>query len=289
MNEVNASARLFNRELKLRVISALLLAAFVLLITWIGGYTFVLLCSVVAFAIFYEYSGICSKETPGIIRSAGYAGVALTVIAYSASSPVHSYWIAAAAFGTLAFWELLVARSLWVCFGLAYSVLPFFAMCELRESDFLGFVLILVLFGSVWGADILAYFFGKMIGGPKLAPKISPKKTWSGFVGALIGGAGLASAVIWFTDYRITGFFLLIVLALVVVSQIGDLIESSLKRRFDIKDSGKIIPGHGGILDRIDGLIMASILLWLVLLFLRMENGSGSTLGTIFQSAILAP
>src|SRR5690606_13899764 len=116
----------------------------------------------------------------------------------------------------------------------------------------------------VWVTDILAYFVGKAVGGPKLAPSISPGKTWSGAIGGAAGGT-LAGLIVAQFVPTTAGMAVICVaaLALSVVSQAGDLFESSLKRRFSVKDSGRIIPGHGGVMDRVDGLVAAAFALYL--------------------------
>ncbi len=289
MNEADVPARLFNQELKLRVISALVLAAIVLLITWIGGYTFNLLWAVIALVVFYEFLRICGDAIPISIRFAGYIAIGLVLLTFLVGQQYNAYWIAGGAFFAFLVWELLINRSIWTCIGFAYATLPFLAMSELRGSDEAGLLLILVLFGCVWGADILAYFFGRTLGGPKLAPRISPKKTWSGFVGSLVGGVGLSVLVLFFFGVPVTSVFVGIVLVLTIVSQIGDLIESFIKRRFEVKDSSKLIPGHGGVLDRIDGLIPAGIVLWTILIGSSNETGYQFSYGIIFRQAFLAP
>jgi phosphatidate cytidylyltransferase len=124
----------------------------------------------------------------------------------------------------------------------------------LRLSDAFGLLAIVWLFALVWGTDIMAYFGGRLIGGPKLWPRISAGKTWSGTLSGVFGGAliGLAAAVIAVEHAPLVTLFLLGLL-LAVVSQAGDLAESALKRRFGVKDSGALIPGHGGVMDRLDG------------------------------------
>jgi phosphatidate cytidylyltransferase len=122
----------------------------------------------------------------------------------------------------------------------------------------------------VWAADICAYFAGRLIGGPKLAPSISPKKTWAGLWGAVAGGAlgGLALGY-WGGS---VAFLILVVLGgfLAIIEQLGDLFESALKRHYGLKDSGRLIPGHGGLLDRVDGLVAATLCLAAILAVARL-------------------
>ncbi len=141
--------------------------------------------------------------------------------------------------------------------GVLYIGIALFSIALLRAHDENG-LLVFWMFVSVWAMDIGGYFAGKSIGGPKLAPKISPKKTWAGLFGGMLLAA-IVSFVIsivfaWGHLYTLTlaGFLL------AFIAQIGDLYESAVKRRFDIKDSGALIPGHGGILDRVDGLVLAA-------------------------------
>ncbi|MGI9351100.1 MAG: phosphatidate cytidylyltransferase [Rhizobiaceae bacterium] len=289
MSQSTEGHRIFNQELKLRAVSAIVLAAAVLWMTWIGGQTFTLLWAVIAIAVFFEYSRICREALPFQTVIAGYAAILLVIGAWMTGQHLIAFWMAAVTCAVLLCWEIVVRRSFWASIGIVYALLPLFAMSELRGESHTGLFIIIMLFGCVWGADILAYFFGKSIGGPKLAPRISPKKTWSGFIGSLIGALGLTYLVCWFFGFGATFSFAVVILLLAVVSQIGDLIESVLKRKFHVKDSGALIPGHGGILDRIDGLIMAGVVLWIVLLVMRYSDGNDIALGDLFVNAFLMP
>ncbi len=163
-------------------------------------------------------------------------------------------------------------RWLWLIPGGIYIVLSCLSLALVRGDDPTGRNLVFFVMAVVWIADSGAYVCGSLIGGPKLAPRISPKKTWAGFIGALVS-SGITGSLFFavFPDYPITKLCLGAV-AVGGVAQIGDLAESLAKRRFDVKDSGSLIPGHGGILDRIDGLMAASLLVGLV---------SGDTVGGI--------
>ena len=126
----------------------------------------------------------------------------------------------------------------------------------IREQ--LGMTAALWVFGMVWATDIGAYAAGRTIGGPKLAPRISPKKTWAGLIGGMISAAAFGAGVAVAYGAARPGFAALLAAVLAVVSQAGDFFESGVKRYFDKKDSGHLIPGHGGLLDRVDGLIVAA-------------------------------
>jgi len=153
----------------------------------------------------------------------------------------------------------VAGRLYWPIIGVLYVGICCASLIILRADPTEGLGLVLAFFSLVWATDIGAYLIGRTLGGPKLAPAISPNKTWSGALGGLICGVviGFAVARIMELPYDTTTLF--IVGAIIsVMSQIGDLIESWWKRYFGVKDSGSIIPGHGGILDRIDGVLLAS-------------------------------
>ena len=156
-----------------------------------------------------------------------------------------------------------MARTFAPGIGLAYAGIPALAIAKLRGADGEGLAAVLFLFAAVWATDILAYFTGRAIGGPKLAPSISPGKTWSGAIGGAVSGViaawGVAAAFGRGGDWRLP----LVALAVSVISQMGDLYESSVKRRAGVKDSSHLIPGHGGVLDRVDGLVAGAVLLYL--------------------------
>jgi phosphatidate cytidylyltransferase len=151
-------------------------------------------------------------------------------------------------------------KLVWLITGVTYLIICGLCLIWLRQSDDTGLIVVCWLFALVWGTDSGAYLAGSTIGGPKLAPRISPKKTWAGLIGGIVTAAGIG-----YLAYRYFGAsdsavrIVMISIALAVVSQIGDLIESHAKRHFGVKDSGSIIPGHGGVLDRIDGLAAAAI------------------------------
>ena len=149
--------------------------------------------------------------------------------------------------------------SQWTFVGVPYIGFAAMAFVVLRSDSVSGIAAIIWLFAVVWSADILAYFAGRIIGGPKLAPRVSPKKTWAGLAGAIAGGVAAGAIAGWALGYDNLLILAAIGGALAIVEQAGDLFESALKRHFEVKDSGRLIPGHGGVLDRVDGLVAASI------------------------------
>jgi phosphatidate cytidylyltransferase len=151
------------------------------------------------------------------------------------------------------------ARIGWPVFGVLYIAISCWCLVWLRANPDHGRGLAILLFAVVWSTDIGAYLVGRTLGGPKLAPRISPNKTWSGAIGGLICAAIAAYVAALWGGLAYAGATVLAIGAVLsVFSQIGDLGESWWKRRFAVKDSGNLIPGHGGILDRIDGVLLAS-------------------------------
>ena len=153
----------------------------------------------------------------------------------------------------------------WAVIALLHVGLAALATIYLRLTPELGRDLVFILFGAVWLSDIGGYVAGRLIGGPKLAPGISPNKTLAGSGGALVF-AGVGALVYGAMTESQSSMVLVLALVLSVATQAGDLFESWVKRRFDVKDSGTLIPGHGGILDRVDGLLFAAPVLALIVL-----------------------
>ena len=280
---------LLSTELKLRIVSAIVLAVLVLAITWIGGQTFTLLWAVIAFLILREFNRICLKSTSFANRIASFIALILIVTSWLIGDRQTAIVLFCGGFIVLAVWEMVVRRSMWSVLGLAYAALPFFAMSDLRSDNHDGLVVILLLYFCVWGADVFAYFAGRTIGGPKLAPSISPNKTWAGFIGSLVGALLLSYLVDLAAGFDPILVFFVIMLMAAIVSQLGDLMESSIKRKFEVKDSGTLIPGHGGVLDRVDGLVVAAVFIWLVTLYISTQSGQGNDLPTVFVNAFLKP
>ena len=171
-------------------------------------------------------------------------------------------------------WARLVGRrAIWLLFGLFYLVVPVWFLVLLRADTEVGRALVFWLLAVVWASDTGAYVVGSLVGGPKLAPAISPNKTWSGLAGALASGGmvGWVGGVLWMPEATIPLIGLGILLGF--VGQMGDLLESWIKRSFGVKDTSKMIPGHGGILDRVDALMAVSFVMGLMAI-----AGGGSAL-----------
>ncbi|WP_425647428.1 phosphatidate cytidylyltransferase [Agrobacterium leguminum] len=254
-----------SRELRLRIVSAIVMAAVILAATWYGGILFRIVAGLLAILIYYEWSTITRlSETNSTGNAWGWFAVAViagnTIFGKSSLDlPLLSGFTL-----TAALFPILRGRNWWLVGGIFYAGLSGISLAAIRGDELTGFVSILFIFAVVWSTDILAYFVGRAIGGPKLAPSISPGKTWSGAIGgavaAVIGGGAVSMAY----HGRISVLVLGLALILSVFSQIGDLFESFVKRRFQVKDSSHLIPGHGGFMDRVDGLVFACFTVFLI-------------------------
>ena len=171
--------------------------------------------------------------------------------------------IAALVLGAVAVgWLAGPGEGIWAAAGALYAGALVASVVLLRVSPSFGLASILWLFAVVWGTDIAAYFAGRLIGGPRLWPSVSPGKTWSGAIVGALAGAVLGLMLAAWTN-RLAALFWL-GLATAIVSELGDLFESALKRRFGVKDSSGLIPGHGGLMDRLDAFVAASVFAALV-------------------------
>lgn len=254
-----------SRELRLRIVSAIVMAAVILAATWYGGILFRIVAGLLAILIYYEWSTITRlSETNSTGNAWGWFAVAViagnTIFGESSLDlPLLSGFTL-----TAALFPILRGKNWWLVGGIFYAGLSGISLAAIRGDELAGFVSILFIFAVVWSTDILAYFVGRAIGGPKLAPSISPGKTWSGAIGgavaAVIGGGAVSMAY----HGRISVLVLGLALILSVFSQIGDLFESFVKRRFQVKDSSHLIPGHGGFMDRVDGLVFACFTVFLI-------------------------
>lgn len=253
-------------NLRQRVVSALVLVVLALAATWAGGLAFRLFSAAIAGAIFYEWSAMTRRPQDAMHHAALAVLLGLFLVAMVLDQP--AVWL----LGGLAVAVVLAGAHAavaghgpWPVAGLAYAGLSGLALALLRGGDAAGLAAIVLLFAIVWATDILAFFVGRAVGGPKLAPSISPGKTWSGAAGGTVAGIAAGIAAGWAGGF-VPGLAVLAVLALAlsVVAQAGDLFESAIKRRFSVKDSGSLIPGHGGVMDRVDGLVAAAVVLWLL-------------------------
>ncbi len=280
MPEINSQTNGKYAELPVRILSAVVLAAFALFCTWMGDETFALLAIALSLVVFYEFRQMTRSQLPFLVSLFALVFLILLFGSYFVGRQSSGIAIIVLAALVLMAWEWVRQKSTWGGILLLYAGLPFSALVDLR-AGYTGLFTVLFVFACVWGADTLAYFFGKTFGGPKLAPSISPNKTWSGFIGGLVGAVLISAILTWAMYYPITGLSVGLAIVLSLFSQGGDLFESWVKRRFGLKDSGKIIPGHGGLLDRVDGLIFAIVALWLIVLAFTTQTYRNGTMSDI--------
>jgi phosphatidate cytidylyltransferase len=251
------------RELLARLASGVVLAPVAIAAAYVGGWPFGLFWGIAAIGTWWEWVALCAGSTGRTVFPAGAVAIAaatLLVTAGFAGISLACLVAGAAVVGILAPND----RRPWVAGGVLYAGAVVVAPMLLRHDPQYGFAAIMVLFAVVWATDILAYFTGRMIGGPKLAPRLSPKKTWSGAAAGALGAVAAVTLVAAFVDLRPWSTLASIGFVLSVTSQAGDLFESAFKRWYGAKDAGRLIPGHGGLMDRLDGFIAAAVLAALV-------------------------
>lgn len=257
-----------SRELKLRIASAAVIGPIALAVTGIGGPAFTALCVVCGAIMASEWATIVVGRSWGAARLALIALVAGAVVVGLGPALAGGIWVKAGLVAAPLLAAAIVAgiearragraeTTLLAIAGPFYAALPSLALGGIRAAPD-GLWLVLFLFAVVWSTDVAAFFTGRAIGGPKLWPAVSPKKTWSGAIGGLAAAALAGVVVAHFAGAPRLAPVFAVGMVLSIASQAGDLFESSLKRRFGVKDSGWIIPGHGGLLDRVDGLVAAA-------------------------------
>ncbi len=268
--------------LKTRIISGIVLAVLMATITILGGKVFFFTMALLSLGGMYELYR-CAKIEKTTLAILGYvSAIVFWGINFFLSEEYNFLFLILAInilfmlyviqYGTYKLYEVV-----FVYFGLAYLVGMFYFLQKIRmTADGIGLVLLLVI--GTWGCDTCAYFSGRMFGKRKLVPVLSPKKTVEGAIGGVIGSVLLGTMVAFvFPDLIVTNiqsciFCIIACFAISIVSQFGDLTASAIKRYFEVKDYGKLIPGHGGILDRFDSLIFSAPVMYLIVLVFTYER-----------------
>jgi phosphatidate cytidylyltransferase len=248
-------------DLAIRSVVGIGMVAVAITALWLGGIIFWVLCAVLGLLMMAEWADLDGASADQKRLAQFALSVPLAIMAPIAAGP---NFLALGLIAAAAFFIVIALRRPTLAIGALYVGLPVLALLLIRKQEE-GIVFTLWALALVWMCDIGAYFSGRAIGGPKLAPTFSPNKTWAG----LGGGVVLASAfgALMHVQYGLPWRLTLATPVLAVVAQGGDLFESWLKRRAGVKDSGNILPGHGGILDRLDGLVpVAPIAALLVIL-----------------------
>ncbi len=258
-------------NLVLRVASAAVLGPLVLVLAYIGGWPFFLLCAAAAAGILWEWTKLVADSADARILIPGFAALLFALVLTGVDEPGAAAAMifigAALAAGVMAAWpRRFPARNplVWGACGIVYAGIAFLGPALIRRDAAWGFVGVAFVAVTVWATDIFAYAVGRTCGGPLLWPAISPKKTWAGAVGGAVGGVAAGTSVAYASGVDKLVAVGVVALLLSVLTQAGDLFESAVKRRFGAKDAGSLIPGHGGLMDRLDGFLVAALVALLI-------------------------
>ncbi|OKO73448.1 phosphatidate cytidylyltransferase [Bradyrhizobium sp. NAS96.2] len=251
-----AAADQGSRNLAMRVVAALMLAPVAIALAYLGGVAWSLLVTLAAVGLFVEWLAVTGfgRELRVVVPGA----LALLLIGLCLMAGRIDAAVDVLVVGVVAVALTSGERRGWAIAGLLYAAAAEIASVVLRLDPVKGFAALMFVLLVVWVTDIGGYFAGRSIGGPKLWVRVSPKKTWAGAIGGFVASLLVAAGFAAF-EIGTTGPLLMLGAVLSVVSQLGDLFESAVKRRFGVKDSSHIIPGHGGLLDRLDGFVAAVI------------------------------
>ena len=270
----DAGRPLSANNLALRVLSAVVLAPLALFAAYLGGWPFALFWGAAALAVLWEWITLVAGPAYRLMFSSCGAAIVIAGFVAWLGRPVAALLMV----GLGAFAAAVFAppeRRLWVSIGVGYGGAMLLAPMFLRADSIYGFVVIVLLFAIVWTTDIVGYFAGRAFGGPKLLPSVSPKKTWSGAIAGAAGAVIAALLVVGLVGSFNSLAIIIIALVLSVLAQFGDLFESWVKRQFGAKDSSHLIPGHGGVMDRLDGFWAAAFAACLIGLLRGGFDGPG--------------
>jgi phosphatidate cytidylyltransferase len=244
-------------NLLLRIIAALVMAPLAIAIAYVGGWLWTGLVTVASIGLYIEWLTIIDARKPRLVL----VGVLiLLAVGWVDVGHINGIYLSAlVVLGVFAVGLLSSDRRLWTAVGMGYALAASIGSSAVRLDPLWGIAALMLVLLVVWATDIGGYFAGRLIGGPKLWPQVSPKKTWAGAIGGFAASFGVAAGFAAFGLGKILPM-LLLGAVLSIASQLGDLFESAVKRRFGVKDSSHIIPGHGGLLDRLDGFVAAIVL-----------------------------
>ncbi|MGH6709907.1 MAG: phosphatidate cytidylyltransferase [Bradyrhizobium sp.] len=249
-----AAAETDSRNLSTRIIAAAVLIPLAIAIAYAGGWLWTSLVTLAAIGLYVEWLMVIGQVADRRVVVSGVVALALAGLCLAIGRIDAA--LALLGVGLVAVALITPAQRNWSALGFLYAAVAELASVLLRIDPVKGFAALVFVLVIVWVTDSGGYFAGRGIGGPKLWPRVSPKKTWAGAVGGFVASLAVAGAFA-VLDLGKAGPLLMISGVLSVVSQLGDLFESAVKRRFGVKDSSQIIPGHGGLLDRLDGFVAA--------------------------------
>ena len=246
-----------SRNLLMRIVVAAVLIPLAVAIAYAGGWLWAALVTLAAIGLFVEWLAIVGLSGAMRVTVPGVAALAVAGLCF-AIGRLDAAALIVLAVGFVAVVSIAPERRNWAAAGFLYAAAAEIASVLVRLDPVKGFAALMFVLLIVWVTDSGGYFAGRGIGGPKLWPRVSPKKTWAGAVGGLVASLAVAAG---FAALDLGKTLPLLVLSAVLstVSQLGDLFESAVKRRFGVKDSSQIIPGHGGLMDRLDGFVAAVV------------------------------
>lgn len=252
------------RDIAIRVASAVVLAPAAMAAIWAGGLWFLAIMIAACALLAAEWASMSAAKTWRVMAGAvGFGLVAAVVAAYAQQLSLALVMLVFGAVAAGLFARSRGQEALDAAYGVLYLGWPAVLLIWLRDGATReGFYWTLFVFGVAWASDIMAYLVGSTVGGRKLWPRFSPNKTWSGFIGGLLAGtvAGGILAGVFHMGALTPVWGAVLGLAGSLATMAGDLWESALKRRFGVKDAGNLIPGHGGLLDRVDGMMFAVVI-----------------------------
>jgi phosphatidate cytidylyltransferase len=252
-----AAAEQGSRNLLLRVAAASVLAPLAIAIAYAGGWLWSALVTLASIGLYIEWLKIVGLGSEMRVAAPGLAALTIAGVLLASARPEAALIVLGIGLAAVAL--LAQERRHWAAAGFGYAAAAEIASVLVRLDQIYGFIALTLILLVVWMTDIGGYFAGRGIGGPKLWPRISPKKTWAGAVGGFAASVAIAYGFAVFGLGKMVPM-LALGAVLSIASQLGDLFESAVKRRFGVKDSSQIIPGHGGLLDRLDGYVAAVVL-----------------------------
>jgi phosphatidate cytidylyltransferase len=252
-------------NLLLRIVASLVMAPLAIAVAYLGGWLWTGLVTIAAIGLYIEWLAVIGARKPRLVL----LGVLILLgVGWVDAGHINSAYVSVlVGLGIFAVAIVASDRRIWTAIGIGYALAASIGSSAVRLDPVWGFAALMLVLLVVWATDIGGYFAGRLIGGPKLWPLVSPKKTWAGAIGGFAASLGVAAMFAAF-DLGKTVPMLFLAAVLSIASQLGDLFESAVKRKFGVKDSSHIIPGHGGLMDRLDGFV-AAIVLAAVFGFLR--------------------
>ncbi|WP_027550683.1 phosphatidate cytidylyltransferase [Bradyrhizobium sp. Cp5.3] len=261
-------------NLVMRVAAAIVLAPLAIALAYAGGWLWAFLVTLVSIGLFAEWLMVVGATA---VALTGTGTIVLAIMGFCVAFGALKLAVIIGCIGGAVIVLLAGGKRVWAASGFAYAAAALLASILVRQDPVNGFAALMFVLLVVWATDIGGYFAGRGIGGPKLWPRVSPKKTWAGALG------GFAASLVVAAGFAAGGLgkavpLLLVSAILSVVSQLGDLFESAVKRRFGVKDSSHLIPGHGGLMDRLDGFVAAILMAWIIGFLRHGVHSAGSGL-----------